>query len=171
MKELKTERLHFRKIKMNDASRIFNCWASDDEVTKYLTWNTEKSIDEAKEIISIWLKDYENEGCFRYGIELLGTNELIGMIDAVNIDGYYAIGYVLGREYWNKGYMSEALKWFVSHLLNEGYHKIMIKADVRNIASNRVIEKCGFEFLKCEKEPRSKVKPEIVSVNYYIKSE
>ncbi len=169
--EKQTERLHFRKIIASDAEQIFKCWASDDEVTKYLTWTSHQSIEDTKKIVDIWLKDYDKKDCYRYGIEILGTNKLIGMIDVVeHNDGCPEIGYVLGKKYWNKGYMTEALKMFSDFLFSEGFPKITIKAEKRNIASNRVIEKCGFIFLNSKTEKHSSLKPELVTLNYYYKN-
>ncbi len=98
------------------------------------------------------------------------TAELIGMIGVVGYDdGVPAIGYVIGKVHWNKGYMSEALTAVTAYLFAEGFAEIYIQADVRNIGSNRVIEKCGFKFLHTKKEPRSAVKPESVTLNCYRK--
>ncbi len=171
MKDLQTKRLHLRKVKVSDAERIFNCWANDEEVTKYLTWNAHKSIESLKQIIDVWLEDYKNENCYRYGIELIGSDDLIGMIDVVNYNnGVPAIGYVLGKEYWHNGYMSEALTVVTDYLFDEGYAEIYIQADERNIGSNRVIEKCGYKFLHTKNEPRSAIKPEIITLNCYHKA-
>ncbi len=171
MKDLQTKRLHLRKVKASDAARIFNCWASDEEVTKYLTWNAHKSIESLKPLIDIWLEEYKEENCYRYGIELIGSNDLIGMIDVVNYNnGVPAIGYVLGKKYWHNGYMTEALTAMTDYLLDEGYTEIYIQADERNIGSNRVIEKCGYKFLHTKNEPRSAFKPEIVTLNCYHKT-
>ena len=70
--------------------------------------------------------------------------------------------------HWNKGYMTEACKAFVNYLFYLGYSKVLIRADVRNIGSNKVIEKCGFVFTYKEHiEHRSDVRPESVDVNWY----
>ena len=63
--------------------------------------------------------------------------------------------------------MTEALKMFIDLLHKEGFSKIIIEADERNIGSNRVIEKCGFTFVKKESRPCSQFKPEIIVVNWY----
>ncbi len=171
MKELTTERLYLRKIRSSDSERIFNCWASDEEVTKYLTWTAHQNIESLQMVVDIWLEDYKKADSYRYGIALLGTDELIGMIDVVGYDdGVPAIGYALGKEYWHKGYMSEALTALTAHLFDEGYAEIYIEADVRNIGSNRVIEKCGYKFLHTRSEPDSTVKSEIVTLNCYHKT-
>lgn len=111
MKELETERLLLRHIRRDDAQRIFDCWASDPEVTRYLTWQPHASVAVTEAIVARWLADYDKPDTYRYGIELRETGELIGMIDVVGYHhGNPVIGYCSGRAYWGNGYMTEALK-------------------------------------------------------------
>ena len=168
MRELETDRLRLRKVCADDAQAIFENWASDDEVTKYITWNTHKSIEDTERILNIWLKEYENEPCYRYGIERKSDGVLMGMIDVVGFHhGNPVIGYCSGRAYWNHGYMTEALRAVVDELFADGYETIVIEAIRENIGSNRVIEKAGFTFVGTRTEPLSRFKPQIVTINSY----
>ena len=64
--------------------------------------------------------------------------------------------------------MTEACKVFVNYLFELGHHKVLIRADERNIGSNKVIEKCGFVFTHKEFiEHRSEFRPESATVNWY----
>ena len=166
--ELSTERLVLRKLAINDVNSIFNNWANDPEVTKYMTWKAHKSIEETKQILDIWLNEYKEPKTIRYGIVLKENNELIGAIDVVHyIDNNPEIGYCLSRKYWNQGYMTEACKALVDYLLAIGYKSILIEADERNVGSNRVIEKVGFKFIHKETKKCSAIKPEITTTNWY----
>ena len=168
MKELQTERLILRKVRRDDAPRIYSCWASDPEVTRYLTWSPHESVAVTERIMDLWLKDYESPDCYRYGIELKESGELIGMIDVVRIvDAKPEIGYCSGRSYWGHGYMTEALKTVCAALFDEGYRTILIRAVRENIGSNRVIQKAGFHFTGSETGPMWRGKAEIVTVNNY----
>ena len=172
--ELSTERLVLRKLVIDDVNSIFNNWANDPEVTKYMTWKAHKSIEETKQILDIWLNEYKEPKTIRYGIVLKENNELIGAIDVVDyIDNNPEIGYCLSRKYWNKGYMTEACKAVVEYLFAIGYKTLLIEADERNIGSNRVIEKVGFKYTNKETKPCSSFKPDIITVNWYkiIKSD
>lgn len=171
MEELQSERLNLRKIEIDDYLQVFSCWASDDEVTRYLTWPTHQTPEITKRIVAQWVAEYEQEGCYRYGIELKTTGELIGMIDVVGyIDHKPMIGYVLGKKYWNHGFMTEALETVLIHLSKIGYTEVLIEADERNIGSNTVIQRNGFKFWKKETKQCSSFKPEIVTVNWYCKN-
>lgn len=168
MEKIETKRLILRKLVKEDAKMIFDVWANDEEVTKHLTWHPHENIKVTENILAGWLEEYEEEGCYRYGIELRNENKLIGMIDVVEYNGCIPeIGYVLGRGYWNKGYMSEAFESFLNLLKNQGHKKIYIEADQENHASNAVIKKNGFKFIGKETKIRSAFKNELVTVNTY----
>ena len=169
--ELTTNRLILRTIKKEDTQAVFNNWASDPEVTKYLTWPTHKSIKDTERVMDRWLKENDDPKTIRYGIALKDSGELIGMIDVVSyIDNNPAIGYCLSRKYWNKGFMTEACNAFMEYLFAIGYQTILIEADENNIGSNKVIQKCGFEFTHKETKPCSSFKPEIITTNWYRKN-
>ena len=169
---IETERLLLRKIRKEDAEPMFRNWASDPEVTKYMTWNPHENIEVTKTIINHWLEEEKNPKTIRFFITLKNSDEPIGSIDVVDyINGVPEIGYCLSRKYWNQGYMTEALKSFIHFLGKKGYKEIVIEADVRNIGSNKVIEKCGFSFThKEEKEHCSQFKPGSITVNWYKKT-
>lgn len=166
-KAVETNRLYLRRLNEHDAMRIYETWANDPEVTRYLTWDAHESVDVTKKIIAEWMRAYEDEKCHRYGICLKETDGLIGMIDVVDHeDDVPVIGYVLGRRYWGKGYMTEAFKGFSDYLLEEGFPEIRIEAEEQNLASNRVIMKCGFDFVGKKTMP---VKGRDVIINKYRK--
>lgn len=169
---IETERLVLRHFVKEDADAMFNNWANDPEVAKYMTWNPHQSVEETKCIINIWLEEYKDPKTIRYAITLKDTGEVIGGIDVprFNNDDVPEVGYCLSRKYWNKGYMTEACTALVKYIFDLGYKEITIAADERNIGSNRVIQKCGFEFNHKEKRQCSEWKPEIVTLNWYIRT-
>ena len=59
MKELQTQRLFLRKLRREDTQRIFDCWASDPAVTKYLTWQVHESPAVTARLMDFWLADYD----------------------------------------------------------------------------------------------------------------
>ena len=58
---IETERLLLRKIKETDAEPMFRNWASDPEVTKYMTWNAHENIEVTKTIVNFWLEEEKNQ--------------------------------------------------------------------------------------------------------------
>lgn len=168
METITTKRLLFRKIRTEDSQEIFDTWANDAKVAKYLTWIPHESLETTKMVVEAWVKAYEEDvDCFRYGLVRKEDQKLIGMIDVVRIkDGCPEIGYVLGRAYWNQGYMSEALEKVVA-ILFQKYPSILISAQEENIASNRVIQKNGFIFIGKESRQNSAMKPENITLCHY----
>lgn len=150
---LETNRLILRPFELTDANQMFNNWAKDNDVTKYMTWNAHESIETTNMILNNWIKEYEKPERLNFGIVLKETNELIGGIDVCGyIDGIPVIGYVLSKKYWNNGYMTESLKEVINYLISLGYKKIKIDAVVENIASNKVIQKCGGKLINIKKD-------------------
>ncbi len=169
MKEIITERLHLRYVTADDTQRIFDCWASDPEVAEFVTWNAHKSIEDTKAFMDYILKEYQKPDCYRWGIELADTGELIGMIDVVGYhNGSPVIGYSSGKAYWGNGYMTEALRAVVSQLLDDGYETLVIEAVDKNIGSNRVIQKAGFKLIGTREDRLSAAKQNrLVRINSY----
>ena len=147
---IETNRLILRKFKLSDSKCIFSNYANDDEVTKYLTWNTYKSEGDAIAYLTNFvLPDYENEYTYRWAVVLKQTNEVIGCIDVVdkNLKTKCAeLGYVLGRAYWNKGLMTEAGKPVIDYLFSEGFERIQALHHVENVASGKVMQKLGMSY-------------------------
>lgn len=167
--KLITDRLILRRLKKEDAEPMFRNWDSDPEVAKYTLWVAHENVEVTKKLVDTWLEEEKDGKIQRFVITLKGNDEPIGAIDTVNFrDDIPEVGFCLSRKYWNKGFMTEACKAFVNYLFELGYPKVLIRADVRNVGSNKVIEKCGFTFTHKEFiEHRSEVRPESVEVNWY----
>ena len=147
---IETERLILRKIRLEDAQAMFNNWASDPEVTKYLTWPTHGSVDETKQIAENWVKGYEQDDFYLWMIELKEISQPIGSISVVNMDDRVEkveIGYCIGRLWWHKGIMSEAVQAVMGFLFDEvGVNRIEARHDPRNPHSGGVMRKCGLKY-------------------------
>ena len=59
--ELATERLALRRFMIEDAENMYYNWASEDEVTRFLTWPTHKSVEDSERVIDQWIKSYEDK--------------------------------------------------------------------------------------------------------------
>lgn len=147
---LESDRLLLRKLCKSDAEQMYNNWASSEKVTKYLTWPRHKSIEESKEILDIWEKEYESGMNYRWGIVYKENDCLIGTIDTVYLDlenRIAGIGYVISEEYWGKGLVTEALELVLEYLImQEGFIIVKANHDIDNPASGKVMEKAGMKF-------------------------
>ena len=59
--ELSTERLTLRRFTAEDAPVMYRNWASDPEVTKFLTWPAHASVEVSEKVLADWLKNYARE--------------------------------------------------------------------------------------------------------------
>jgi len=147
---LETERLILRRFTLEDAEAMFRNWAGDPEVTKYLTWPTHSSADISRNVIKIWLTDYESDNIYNWAIQLKSLGEPIGSIGAVKVadnTNSVEIGYCIGRHWWHKGYTSEALTRLVRFFIEEvGANRVEARFDPRNIYSGKVMMKAGLKY-------------------------
>jgi len=145
-KTIETERLILRKFDISDAPGMFYGWASDKNVTKYVSWNTHVDIAETLAVIENWVKRYDANS-YNWVVELKDTHELIGNISAISVRKKHhncEIGYCYGSKYWNQGYATEVLKAVINYLLYEcEMHIVEAKHHSTNPASGRVMEKAG----------------------------
>ena len=144
--EIKTERLLLRRFTLDDAQPMFDCWANDERVTRYITWNPHGEVAVTKYILGMWCLDYDKENHYQWAIELDG--KLVGSISVVAYDDNSEraeIGYCMGFDYWGRGIMTEAVKAVVDFLFTDvGCNRIEIVQHIENPASGRVAQKCGF---------------------------
>lgn len=167
---LETERLILRPIKLEDADRIYECWAKDPQVTEYMTWNPHQDVEVTRQLVDLWVKAYRDPATVRYGITLKDGGDLIGMVDVPAWhSGVPELGYVLGKDYWSHGYMTEAVKAVTEYLFKRGCPSVLIEANTDNVPSNIVAEKCGFTFIGSQQKQCSPMKPWMVTVNWYRK--
>jgi ribosomal-protein-alanine N-acetyltransferase len=149
-KELETERLILRKFNASDAEDMFNNWANDPEVTKYMTWCTHKNVEETKNIISKWIESYKTASSYIWGIVIKSTGELIGSISVTKIKEeklLFEIGYCIGRKWWGNGYVLEALKEVIRYSFNEiGVNRIEAVHHIDNVNSGKVMLKAGMKY-------------------------
>ena len=87
---LESERLILRRFVVEDAESMYKNWASDNEVTKYLTWPTHPSVDVTKFVLQDWVNSYVNDNYYQWAIVLkengeepIGSISVVGMNDDV----------------------------------------------------------------------------------------
>lgn len=148
-KTIETERLILRRYTIGDAEEMYNNWASDPEVTKFLTWPTHTSVEVTKKVLTDWIARYENPAFYNWVIELKESGKIIGNIAAVKVNEACKaadIGYCMGKAWWGQGIMPEALKAVIDYFFSEiGFNRIAATHDVNNPKSGRVMDKAGMK--------------------------
>lgn len=162
-----TERLTLRRFTADDAQAMFENWANDERVTRYLTWLPHESAEATRQLLKLWCAAYENLGTYNWAMEYNGVP--IGNISVVKLhekNEWAEIGYCMGYAYWNKGLMTEAAKAVIDFLFAEvGVNRVQISHAVKNPASGKVAEKCGLKFEGTKREYVKKSDGEFLDIS------
>ncbi len=138
-------RLPLRPFCIEDAQAMYDHWASDPNVTRFLTWPPHESVDVTRQVLSEWIESRAPEWCIVPNEEA----SPMGSIAVVGQDGGTAeIGYCLCARAWGKGYAPEALTALISYLFAHGISRITAKHDLENPNSGKVMRKAGMTLLE-----------------------
>lgn len=124
-----------------DAEAVF-AYASLPEATQYMLFDTHKSVSDAQEFLDRTPTSPEHG----YAITLRGNDYPIGGcgISPVQVHRRAEIGYILHPKYWGNGYATETAKLLIRYGFEKlDLNRIYARADVRNPASTRVMQKSG----------------------------
>ena len=153
-RQLETSRLILRQFVIQDYELFYKNWATDERVTRYMTWNPHQNIEETKELVTRWSNSYSKENFYHWIIVLRENNEPIGSMSVVDINEEkedVEVGYCISYNNWNKGLATEAFSKVIEYLFNEVDVKcITASHDSRNCASGKVMEKCGLKYIETQ---------------------
>ena len=148
---IETERLLLRRFTLDDAEGMYRNWASDPEVTKYLTWPAHDSVGITREVLKDWVSSYSQDDYYQWAIVLKEHgSDPIGGISVVkkndDIDMVH-IGYCIGKNWWHRGIMTEALSAVIDFFFDKaGANRIESRHDPNNPHSGMVMKKCGMKY-------------------------
>jgi len=150
---LETDRLILRTWELKDLDDFFE-YASVEGVGEKAGWEHHKSKDKSLEILKMFIEEKKV-----FAIVLKENQKVIGSIgieelseeldkDLDNLVGR-ELGYVLNKDYWNKGIMKEAISKVVDYCFNTlKLNFLMASYFNHNIASKKVLENLNFKFYK-----------------------
>lgn len=148
---LETDRLILRRYVKEDAAAMYKNWASDKEVTRFLTWPTHSGQEISRGIIKDWVSQYSNECYYHWAIVLKENGDApigdIAVVDMKENISMAHIGYCIGRAWWHRGIASEALKAVMDFLFDAvDVNRIEARHDPGNPNSGKVMKKCGMKY-------------------------
>lgn len=149
MSIIQTKQLQLRPYVASDFHHIFRLH-SDPEVMHYIR-EAISDPEIVRERTEMWLKYAdENPGFGVLTIELIENQSFVGYAVVRHVEFQpgkeIEIGYALDKICWGKGYASEAAQALVQYADDAlGEKKLVAYTDENNLASNRVLEKCGFQ--------------------------
>ena len=149
-KRIETKRLVLRPFRLEDAEDCYRNYCSDPQVTRYLTWPTYTSVEEAHERMRFMQEEYAAGRTWDWAIELRELGQVIGSIGPVSKDDridMVHIGYCIGSRWWHQGIMTEAFSAVIKYLFSEcGVNRIEARHDPNNPHSGDVMKKCGLRY-------------------------
>ena len=136
-----------RALTLDDAPAIFRI-RSDAPTMQHIGRPLAVQMEDAVALIRSVLDDQASSSAVTWAITFKGVDVPIGTI------GYYRlkmehyrgeVGYALHSDHWRQGIMREALEAVVECGFSRlGFHSIEAVTDAANIASNTLLERCGF---------------------------
>jgi [ribosomal protein S5]-alanine N-acetyltransferase len=145
-----TARLRIRPLGRSDADDLLRI-NRDPEVTRYLPYLPWKDAADAAARVDRMMLRVEARTSAQFAIELNrtdGASRVIGDALLFNFDlenEHAEVGYVLGREYWGRGYVVEALQPLIDFAFRSvGLHRLEATIDPRNEGSAKVLQRLGF---------------------------
>ncbi len=148
--KLETERLLLRRMRPDDAEDMF-AYASDPEVTRYVLWDTHRSVEDSRAFLRFATEGYERGDFGGWGLVLKASGAFIG---TCGMEADYArehsraeLGYVLAREHWGRGLMPEAVRRVIRFCFGwMDLNRVEARCIAENTASARVMEKAGMTY-------------------------
>ena len=140
------EEIHIT-LRLLDLSDIddFMVWITDEKLNKFISWEPYTS----KEEVLNYIVDFVIPHPWYRAICL--KDRPIGTVSVTKYGGNDScrgeIGYLLGSKYWGKGIMTRVVKMVASSIFFDWPHLERLEGlvDVNNPASQRVLEKAGFQ--------------------------
>lgn len=137
---MQTQRLIIDSIKEEDKEDYFYNISNDKKVLETFICKYVEKIEDFDFSRYLGRNDI-------FAIRLKENNKLIGILSTFSkTDTSIEIGYGIGSKYWNNGYVTEAVKEFISYLFDNNIKTIYASFFKENIASKRVMEKCGMKY-------------------------
>lgn len=142
--KIETEDVFLRKLSYDDLPVLSKIY-SDEDVMRYIGLGGPVDENVTNNMISAFMRSYENKGFGIWGCVEKSTGELIGHCGFNTLpDGYIEIAYLLDKPYWGRGIATSIAKETLRYGTNKlGLETIVALAYPQNLASIRVIEKIG----------------------------
>mgnify|MGYP002734097112 FL=1 len=149
---IETDRLLLRAWQETDVEDFYE-YAKVDGVGQMAGWLPHKDIEESRTVLRFFIRDKKT-----FAIVLKESGKVIGSLGLEERDGEpevpkdsmgREIGYALSKAYWGRGLVPEAVKAVIDYCFNElAFDWLTCGHFVWNHQSRRVVEKCGFQYIK-----------------------
>ena len=145
--EIEGKRIVLRKLKLSHANDMYQN-IRNKAIARWTTIPQPYPADGAVKHIRQQQRLWRERKSFAFAVILKETGKLIGGIGLIRVDFKHQcaeLGYWLAKRYWNRGLMTEAIPLILQFGFKElKLYRIYAMKYQANVASARVLEKCGF---------------------------
>jgi ribosomal-protein-alanine N-acetyltransferase len=144
--QFQTDRCSVQRFSLEDAEEVFYAYASKSDATRYVSWPTHETLADTRAYLQYAIRAWHLGTDYSFSIRLRESTRLVGSIGALNDAGKLQFGYILSPSQWGRGIATEVCRHFLALLAAESeVYRIQSFVDAENIASWRVLLKCGME--------------------------
>lgn len=142
-----TNRVFLRNFVKNDLKDLYD-YCSQEGVGELAGWPHHENVQQSKKVLNTFIQNEK-----QLAIVYRENNKVIGHI-GIHDDSEDGrkdtkeLGYVLNRNYWNRGLMTEVLNAVLEYLFLNDICYVYACCFQNNVGSKHLIEKCGFSFVK-----------------------
>jgi RimJ/RimL family protein N-acetyltransferase len=142
---IETTRLVFSRPVTGDADAIFERYAGDPEVTRFLGWPRHRSVANTQAFLAFSDQEWGRWPAGPYLIRSRDDDRLLGGTGfSFQTTDHAVTGYVLAKDAWGRGYATEALTAMIDVARRIGVKRLSALCHPEHRASWHVLEKCGF---------------------------
>ncbi|MGH9382724.1 MAG: GNAT family N-acetyltransferase [Vicinamibacterales bacterium] len=142
---IETTRLLLVRPTAADAEAIFSRYASDPDVTHYLSWPRHLTVADTATFLAFSESEWNRWPAGPYLIRSRTDRTLLGGTGLSFETPWRAMtGYVVAKDSWGRGYATEALEAMVALARRLRVMRLYALCHPAHAASQRVLEKCGF---------------------------
>jgi len=142
---IETPRLRLRPPRAADARDVFDRYASDPRVTRYLGWPTHRTIADSEQFLAFCAAEWDRWPAGPFIIESRAGGTILGGTGlGFETPQQAATGYVLAYDAWGMGYATEALTAMRDLAAGLRLERLYALCHPTHRPSARVLEKCGF---------------------------
>jgi RimJ/RimL family protein N-acetyltransferase len=143
--QVETTRLVLRPPTRDDAASIFQRYAGDPDVTRFVGWPRHQSIQDTEAFLEFSAHEWARWPAGPYLICSRAGGLLLGSTGFGFQSAHEAVtGYVLATDAWGKGYATEALSAMLDVARGIGVTRLCAQCHPEHRPSQRVLQKCGF---------------------------
>ncbi|HCB01718.1 MAG TPA: hypothetical protein DEP19_04985 [Anaerolineae bacterium] len=146
---IKTERLILRPLTLDDKESLFQI-TQEENIFRYFPTKEAWGMEKVERYINHQISHWETYKYGHWAVTIRETGQLMGWdgLEFLPDTNETEVGYLFSKEFWGKGYATEATKEAVKFGIENGLKEIIGLTDPENIASQRVLEKSGLSFTR-----------------------